>query len=152
MYKDRLRRLESEMTKRSIEAAVFSPGPDLRYLTGYDAKPLERLTALVVRPGQDPLLISPFLEKEAALASPYGDLNYEVVTWQETEDPFHIVSSMVNSNVAVDGRMWADKLLKIQAAAPSCVTVSADPLIAQLRMRKSEQEIESLRKAGAAID
>ena len=153
-YQNRLSRLEQTMVQRGIQTAVFSPGPDLRYLVGYDAKPLERLTALVVRPGKPSVVISPFLEKEAALASPIGELNLEVLTWNETDDPFSIVVSLAGGagTVAVDGRMWADKLLKIQNAGPAIETVSANPLIAELRMRKTKEEVEALRRAGEAID
>ena len=38
---------------------LVSPGPDLAYLTGYDAIPLERLTCLVLRDGGDPFLVVP---------------------------------------------------------------------------------------------
>jgi Xaa-Pro aminopeptidase len=54
--------------------------------------------------------------------------------------------------IAVDGRMWADKLLRIQRAFPQVTTVSAVEAIAALRRVKSDSEVESLRAAGAAID
>ncbi len=153
-YAGRIHRLENELTRAGIDVGVFSPGPDLRYLCGYDAKPLERLTALVVRPGRSPLVVSPFLEKEAALASPIGELGFEVLTWQETDNPFELVARLASedSRVAVDGRMWADKLLRLQRAMPDAKFVSANAAIANLRMAKTQQEIESLRNAGAAID
>ena len=48
--------------------------------------------------------------------------------------------------------MWADKVLRLQDALPSAKVISANPVIAHLRMRKTAEEVESLRKAGAAID
>ena len=44
-----------------LGALLLTPGPDLRYVTGYDAIPLERLTCLVVPAADDPFLIVPRL-------------------------------------------------------------------------------------------
>jgi Xaa-Pro aminopeptidase len=76
------------------------------------------------------------------------------VTWHETDDPFALVAGVVDSEtlLAVDGRMWADKLLKLQKAMPSNTFVSANAAIANLRMAKTAAEVESLLKAGQAID
>ena len=130
-FSDRLHRLKRELADRDIECAVVSPGPDLRYLVGYDAVPLERLTALVVRRDSDPFVLSPFLEKSAALASPIGDLGLEVQTWTETQSPYEMLHRTLGdvNTLCVDGRMWADKLLRIQAAFPASSTLSAVPVI-----------------------
>lgn len=153
-YRQRLTRLQAEIGSQGIEAVFISPGPDLRYFTGYDAVPLERLTALVVHASKDPMVISPFLEKSAAQASPIGELGLEIVTWQETEDPFAKAKGILGSvsKFAVDGRMWADKLLAFQNAFDSSISVSGTDAIAKLRMVKDADEIASLRAAGEAID
>lgn len=54
---DRMTRAAAQADVAGLDALLVSPGPDLRYLTGYDALPLERLTCLVVRPADDPLLV-----------------------------------------------------------------------------------------------
>lgn len=153
-YRGRLDRFAAELERAGIAAAFVSPGPDLRYLVGYDAVPLERLTALVVRPGRDPLLLAPFLERDAALASPVGALGLEVLTWQEGNSPYERLRESVGTlpSFAVDPRMWADKLLHLQAAFPEAGALSAGAAIAALRRVKGAAEIESLRRAGDAID
>ncbi len=57
-----------------LDALLLTPGPDLRYVTGYDAHESERLTCLVMPADGDPLLVVPRLELRAALASPAGGL------------------------------------------------------------------------------
>lgn len=153
-YTDRLARLQQELIRRNLDCAVISPGPDLRYLVGYDAVPLERLTALVVRASGDPFVVSPFLEKSAALASPIGALGLEVHTWTETESPYSLLHSHLGdvSALCVDGRMWADKLLRVQAAFSKTKTSSAVAAISALRMKKSPYEVNALKLAGEAID
>lgn len=153
-YSQRLALLQREIQSQGIEAIFISPGPDLRYFTGYDAVPLERLTALVVRASADPFVISPYLEKSAALASPIGQLGLDVVTWQETDDPFKSAKTILGdlTTFAIDGRMWADKLLNFQMAFKKSQSVSGTQAISNLRMVKDEDEIASLTFAGAAID
>src|ERR1044071_2053726 len=55
-------RVQQAAAERGVDALVVTPGADLRYLTGYDAKPLERLTAFLLPASGDPLLIVPELE------------------------------------------------------------------------------------------
>ena len=61
-----------------LDALLLTPGPDLRYVVGYDAHALERLTCLAVVAGRDPFLVVPRLELPAALASPAGRLGHRV--------------------------------------------------------------------------
>ncbi len=44
----RIRRTQAAMADEGVDGLIVTPGPDLRYLTGYAATALERLTALVL--------------------------------------------------------------------------------------------------------
>lgn len=153
-YSQRLARLQSEIAARGIDAIFISPGPDLRYFTGYDAVPLERLTALVVRSHNEPIIVSPYLEKAAALASPIGEMGLDVLTWQETDNPYEKIANHLGniSQYAVDGRMWAEKLINFQNQFTNSLSISGTEVISGLRMVKDADEIESLKNAGFAID
>ena len=76
-----------------LDALLVTPGPDLRYLTGYDALPLERLTCLAIPAAGPPFLVVPRLELPAAQASPAGDLGLEIIGWDETDDPYALVAA-----------------------------------------------------------
>lgn len=137
-----------------LDAVLVSPGPDLRYLTGYDAIPLERLTCLVL-PVNGPIrIVVPGLEVPAALASPLAGLDVEIVAWEETDDPFALTASLLPTarRVAVDDHMWASKVIALRDAMPAAHQVAAGPVIQELRMRKTPAEVASLIAAGAAID
>jgi len=138
-----------------MDALLISPGADLRYLTGYEALPLERLTCLVLPAGGDPLMVVPALEKPAAEASPLGGLGLDIVPWAETDDPYALVASRLSSGpgtVGLDNHMWAEKVLNFRRVLPGAEQVLAGQVLAGLRMRKTAAEVESLRAAGAAID
>ena len=74
------------------DALLITPGPDMRYLTGYDAVALERLTCLVISASGTPALVAPDLEVPAAEASPLGGLGLSIHGWGETEDPYALVA------------------------------------------------------------
>ncbi|MFC1408379.1 M24 family metallopeptidase [Streptacidiphilus sp. N1-12] len=154
---DRIARAQKAAADAGLDALLVSPGPDLRYLTGYQALPLERLTCLVAPASGEPFLVVPLLEQPAAEASPVGGLGIEIVGWQETEDPYALVASRLPSGgalrrVGLDNHMWAEKVLAFRAALPGAEQALAGEVLGELRMRKSAAEAEALRQAGAAID
>ena len=152
---DRLATASRAAAEAGIDALLVSPGADLRYLTGYQALPLERLTCLVCPADGDPLLVVPALEVAAAEASPAGALGLEIVGWAETDDPYALVAGRLPAGVrrvAVDNQMWAEKVLAFRAALPQAEQSLAGAVLGGLRMRKSPAEVDALRRAGAAID
>ena len=70
---DRLSAAAKAAGDAGVDALLITPGADLRYLVGYHALPLERLTCLLVPATGEPVLIVPLLEQPAAEASGAGD-------------------------------------------------------------------------------
>jgi Xaa-Pro aminopeptidase len=150
----RLREVAAATGAKGLDALLLTPGPDLRYVTGYDAHALERLTCLVVPADGAPFLIVPRLEVPAALASPAGALDLEIVGWDETDDPYALVSKRLGTVAAVGlaDRMWALMVLRLRAALPGARQELASVALRDLRARKSPAEVAALRAAGEAID
>ncbi len=150
----RIDRVQTAMTAAGVDALIVTPSSDLRYLTGYDATPLERLTALVVPAESDPVLLVPLLEKAEADRSPAALAGMEVLTHEETDDAYAIALSVTSESavVAVDDHMWATRLLRLQSTCPTAQFRVAGRVISSLRMRKTSDEVASLRQAGSAID
>ncbi|MFE4336891.1 M24 family metallopeptidase [Streptomyces sp. NPDC056831] len=152
---DRLERARRATAAAGLDALLISPGADLRYLTGYDAKPLERLTCLVVPADGEAFLVVPELERAAAHASPAGSLGIDITGWGETEDPYALVATRLPrraARVAVDNHMWAEKTTAFRTALPYTHQGLAGAVLHDLRIRKAPDEAEALRRAGAAID
>ena len=150
----RLAQVAGAVRAAGLGVLLLTPGPDLRYVTGYDAKQLERLTCLAVPAQGDPFLLVPALELKAAQASPAGALSLEVRTWQETGDPFGMIRDAVGNpgEVALSDRMWALHALAFGGAFPGARQRLASTVLSPLRMRKSPAELAALRAAGEAID
>src|SRR5262245_4437524 len=148
-----LERVRPAMAEAGIDVLLVSPGSDLRYLTGYDAVALARLTCLVLPVDGEPFLVVPALERPAAQAVP--GLDVELVAYTETDDPYALVARRLAGRVrvaAVDDHMWAAKVLGFRHAMSTMEQALAGTVLRELRMRKTPAEVESLRRAGAAID
>ena len=161
-YRDRLDRLAGLVEDRGFEAVLVGVGPDLEYLTGYRALPLERLTMLVVARGADAFLVVPRLERPAAEAG--LSLPVPIRTWEETEDPYALALSGIVAardgevRFAVSDGLWASHLLAFQAhlAADDRFDAYAfglaSSLLGQLRAIKDPDEIALLRLGAHAAD
>jgi Xaa-Pro aminopeptidase len=151
---DRVSHAQKAAAGAGVDALLVTPGPDLRWLTGYDALPLERLTCLVLPADGPAFMLAPGLEVPAVLASPVRDLDVEVVGWGETDDPYAVIAARLGSpaRVALANRMWAEQVLRMRAALPGAEQSLASGVIGELRMRKSPEEVDALRRAGQAID
>jgi Xaa-Pro aminopeptidase len=151
---DRLERAAAAAADAGFGALLLTPGPDLRYVTGYDAHQLERLTCLVVPAERPPFLVVPRLELPAAMASPAGGIGLDITAWDETDDPYALVARRIGpvTSVGLADRMWALMVLRLRAALPAARQGLASDALRSLRIRKTPAEVAALRAAGDAID
>lgn len=147
---ERIERAQALLRDSDVDALIVTPGADLRYLTGYHALPLERLTALVLPADAPAVLVVPALERAAAEAA---GVSMTLATWDETDDPFALVSTLIPGDgpVAIDDHMWASRVFALQEALDRELALGGD-LVSTLRIIKTDDEIAALRDAGAAID
>ena len=151
MFAERTERVRGRMAELGVDAVLLSVGPDLPYLTGYEAMPLERLTMLVLPRDGEATLVVPRLEAPRVVERP--DV-FALRAWDETDDPIAIVAGLVGpaDALAIGDRTWARFLVDLQSALPSARFSRADAVVGPLRARKDPAEVESLRRAGAAAD
>jgi Xaa-Pro aminopeptidase len=149
----RLARAAEVAAREALSALLITPSADLVYLTGYDPPPLERLTCLVLRPGKDPVLVVPTLERPLARSVGVERLT-DVADWGETDDPYELVARMVGDSgkVGCSDRMWAAHLLLLQGSLASAEFVPASGVLGPLRSVKDDQELGLLRRAARAAD
>jgi Xaa-Pro aminopeptidase len=165
-YAARLVAARDAVNDAGADAALIGFGADMRYLTGYAAPALERLTMLVVPARGEATLIVPRLEAGMAGDAPaMRGGSVATVPFGETDDPFALVARAVRAgarggsaplSVALSDRLWATFVLRIEsalAAGSARPTLRlASEVIGRLRTVKSAEESSLLRAAGRAVD
>src|SRR5262249_4314546 len=143
--------VRQQMERLGIDLLLLSVGPDLPYLTGYEAMPLERLTMLVLPQRGDVRLVVPQLEAPRVDTSVNA---FEVVSWSETDDPVALVARLAGAprRVAMGDHTWARFVLELQRALPAAEWRRAHEVVGPVRIVKETDEIDALARASCAVD
>ncbi len=155
VHSARLEAVRGRLKELDVHAVVIAPGSDLRYLTSYDALPLERPTLLIVTADAPPMMIAPRLEQhrvehEMLLSS------VELHVYGEHDDALGLAARLVHpsagARVAVGDQMWTAFTLGLQQALPGRAWMRASEVIAPLRAVKDAGELDRLAAVGRSID
>jgi Xaa-Pro aminopeptidase len=151
MSTERLERVRQSMTDQGVDVLLLSVGPDLPWLIGYQAMPLERLTMLVVPRDDEPVLVIPRLEAPRVDQRPD---QFRLDPWNEGDDPLDRVAEQIGRAgvAAIDDRTWARFVLGLQSRRPDLSLRPASTVTGPLRAVKDDAEIAALTRAGAAAD
>jgi len=155
VYADRIQGATSAAAARGIGALLVTPSADYEYLLGYRPPALERLTCLILPVDGTPTLVVPRLELPLARGS-IGALadELELMPWDETDDPFRLVSDRLIGalRVGLQDQMWSRFVLRLRALLEPAELVDASPAIGAVRRVKQPEEVDRLRSAAAAVD
>jgi Xaa-Pro aminopeptidase len=157
-YGQRLAAARTALQERGAAALLVGVGPQLRWLTGYAAMPLERLTMLVLPGDGAATLVVPRLERDPAGRAPATAVGLlKVETWGETDDATLVVAGALpvgadRGRLLLSDHLWALHVLALQARFPAASFGLATDALRELRAVKDADEIASLRAAGAAAD
>src|SRR3954451_13028391 len=94
MFGERMDRVRAAMAEREVDVLLLSVGPDLPWLTGYEAMPLERLTMLVLPVDGAAALVVPRLAAPRVIEKP--EL-FSVLPWDESYAPVEVVGGLVGA-------------------------------------------------------
>lgn len=147
----RLDRARRRMREVGVDVLAVSAGPDLVYLTGYEAMPLERLTMLVLARDGDAVLLVPRLEVPRVDEDTPG---FTVEAWDETDDPIERIAKHAGGArvLALGDHVFARDVLALQGSLPDARFVLASHVTSPLRIVKDEAELGALRDAATAVD
>jgi Xaa-Pro aminopeptidase len=150
----RIESLANVLLRENV-AAYFAATPvSLGYLTGFFEDGGERFLALGINSRGEETLICPKLSEEQAKREGIASTR----PWTDSENPlalFHHLAAewdLGEARIAVDNKMSAAMLLRMQRVVPNAEFVEGEAILAQLRRRKEAAELESLREAARIAD
>ncbi len=151
MFESRLSRVRAAMSQAGVDTLLLSVGPDLPWLIGYEAMPLERLTMLVVPVDDTPTLVLPSFEVPRVVERP--DV-FAIDGWGETDDPVARVAALVDpgASVAIGDHTWTRFTIDLQHALPGRSWQRAAAVVGDLRAVKDDAEIAALQRAASGVD
>lgn len=149
----RIQALATLLQAQGVAALLLGSTTSLRYFTGLDWHPSERLTgALIHADGRVEYVCPRFeLDKVGALTAAEGAVPGDILTWEEEESPYALIAG----RLPADGRLAVDELvatfvwLGLASAVGQERLVDGGPLTVALRRIKSPAEIALLTRAKA---
>lgn len=150
----RLERLRAALRAAGEPAAVLGDPATLRYLTGVELHPEERLAVLVVPADGQATLVHPALDAEHAA---HASAAVATIGWTDNDGPMAALRAAFDAIPAAPATAAAEKdhltvRAAEQVAAAGGLTAWSDatPLVTALRTRKDADEL-ALMRASAAI-
>jgi len=155
IFRDRMERIQDFLLDRDADFALLTPSPNFLYLTGIHYEMRERLIGLLVTPDEGPKIVAPSFEVSTLRTQTWIT---DFLPWAEDENPYkriaEVVSPSTDGHIAFFddsmplGVYWAVQL-EFQKMR-ECASLS--PLLNKMRLRKSEQEVDLMMRAGHVID
>ena len=153
--RERCQRLQDQMAEQNIPVALFSDQSSIAYLAGfwgYLGIEFGRPTLLLVYPDRPPVVITPLMESEMVSAMTWVE---DVRTWEDS-GPRSWAAALSKALPHGRSAIWIEKN-HIPAIIRNCLDEQhagrqlhdISPLLAHLRMIKTNFEIDIMRKAGA---
>lgn len=156
MHRNRVTALQGILSKHDVDLAVLGPTTHMRYLLGDAPLADERLCVLLA--GEKLQIVVPSLNVASVSSIPgIDELGIDMRTWGDNDSPLPVLESALAAagkvrKLAVDGAMRADFLIPILSYISPDHIVSADPLMSELRIKKTLGEIDALQAAARQAD
>ncbi len=153
-FTKRLASLQEKMNQEAFDFTLIGPSANMRYLTGLQTSPDERLQLLVIPESGMPVIVIPemYLEK---VKDEIGD-QLSILAWSDQDNPYQLAFGLLQKagklRIAVDDTLRADHLLSLMAGVPEASIVPASVLTDSLRIYKDGHEIGLMTEAAVIAD
>lgn len=148
--------LQNWLQENDVDAVFINDPDNVAYFSSYHSEPHERILALLVFKQAAPFLFVPALEKEDVLSSQWS---YDVVSYLDHENPWAVIQQTIMQRVnhlsalAIEKDfLTVAKFDQLNLALSLSTVTDASPLIQQMKVIKTAEEIQKMIEAGKWAD
>lgn len=148
---DRVAALAARLRADGLAALLVGPTASLRYYTGLDWHPSERLTGALIHADGRVQYICPRFELDKVAGLTAGAVAGDILTWEEEESPYALAAASLPEGgvLAIDDQAAAFIWLGLSRVLGAERVTDGGPLIVAQRSIKSAAEIALLTRAKA---
>ncbi len=156
-YRDRLAAVRRSMTDAGLDTLLVTHSCDLNYLSGYDTFGVDIYASLIVPNDGDPVLHTLTVEVPSAVNTTWID-DLVFAEWYRPEGAGELLVALMEKRGFTTGRIGIqpgrqglrpDVYNAVREGIANGTLVDASDLVARLRLIKSPEEIECMRRAAA---
>ena len=154
-YQRRATDVQTALRAAGVDGAILFPGSNQYYVSGFHEEPGERHLLLFLPRDGHPAFVAPTMYREQIADATWIE---DIRLWDDGDDPVEIVREtatdlgLSGGRLLLDDRMWALFVEDLRTALPDADWGLASEVIAEVRMRKDEPELDALRRAGKLAD
>ncbi|HWO55568.1 MAG TPA: Xaa-Pro peptidase family protein [Paenibacillus cookii] len=149
----RIEQLEQSMNEKGWDSLLVTDPKHVYYLTGFASDPHERFLGLLLVRGEEPTLIVPALDAEAANAA---STVKNIVTHSDTDNPYALLQRLFKGSIGTLGiekeQLTVARYEELSAAVSAKQYADIGPLLRSMRVNKSPEEIKRMKHAMELIE
>lgn len=149
-----LKSLEQGMAEKNLDALLVTDPKHVYYLTGFACNPHERFLGLLLVRGEEPVLIVPALDAEAAQAASSVST---ILTHSDTDNPYDLLakqlSSMKIGTLGIEKEHFSVARYELLTSAVAVDHISdIGPLLRTMRAKKTPEEVSRMKHAAELVE
>lgn len=153
MNMSRIKQLNTYMEQNQLDAILVTLPKHVYYLTGFLSDPHERFMGLVLTRGEEPVLIVPALDKEAAAAASGMQ---KILTHTDTENAFEVLKRALPVSLARMGleksHFTLTRFEDMERIVHASEFVDIDAPLKDMRMIKTADEVLRIKRAIQVVE
>ncbi|MHA0856588.1 M24 family metallopeptidase [Paenibacillus sp. CMAA1364] len=136
------------MGQQKLDAIIITDPKHIYYLTGFASDPHERFLGLALIHGEEPILIVPALDSEAAHAASNVA---NIVTHTDTDHPYDLLHQQLGSSIQSLGiekdQLTVSRFELLQQSIGAHIYQDIGPILKRMRAQKTPDEVVRMKQA-----
>ncbi|WP_151732939.1 M24 family metallopeptidase [Paenibacillus tengchongensis] len=146
--------LERNMADGKLDALLVTDPKHVYYLTGFASNPHERFLGLLLIRGEEPVLIVPALDAEAAQAASSVK---RIVTHSDTDNPYELLKAQFGGTspqaLGIEKEHFSvSRFEQLAASVPAGSFSDIGPWLRSLRAKKTPEEVRRMKHAAELVE